>query len=153
MLGRIKRLDIIEYFSPKASCFLVVSPEDCRGSLVGLDGAREKSMKQEGRGQSTNFEKNNIAQGYKEQRNIHSRDTTILSSVVPFSSCPQSFPVSGSFPVNWLFSSGGQGIGTYAAAAAKSLQSCPTLCDPIDGSPPGSAIPGILQARTLEWDL
>jgi len=39
----------------------------------------------------------------------------------------------------------------HAAAAAKSLQSCPTLCDPIDGSPPGSAIPGILQARTLEW--
>ena len=38
-----------------------------------------------------------------------------------------------------------------AAAAAKSLQSCPTLCDPIDGSPPGSATPGILQARTLEW--
>ena len=39
----------------------------------------------------------------------------------------------------------------YAAAAAKSLQSCLTLCDPIDGSPPGSAIPGILQTRTLEW--
>ena len=38
-----------------------------------------------------------------------------------------------------------------AAAAAKSLQSCPTLCDPIDGSPPGSTVPGILQARTLEW--
>ena len=38
-----------------------------------------------------------------------------------------------------------------AAAAAKSLQSCPTLCDPIDGSPPGSPIPGIQQARTLEW--
>ena len=38
-----------------------------------------------------------------------------------------------------------------AAAAAKSLQSCPTLCNPIDGSPPGSPIPGILQARTLEW--
>ena len=38
-----------------------------------------------------------------------------------------------------------------AAAAAKSLQSCPTLCDPIDGSPPSSAVPGILQARTLEW--
>ena len=38
-----------------------------------------------------------------------------------------------------------------SAAAAKSLQSCLTLCDPIDGSPPGSAIPGILQARTLEW--
>ena len=38
-----------------------------------------------------------------------------------------------------------------AAAAAKSLQLCPTLCDPIDGSPPGSPVPGILQARTLEW--
>ena len=37
------------------------------------------------------------------------------------------------------------------AATAKSLQSCPTLCDPVDGSPPGSPIPGILQARTLEW--
>ena len=38
-----------------------------------------------------------------------------------------------------------------AAAAAKSLQSCPILCNPIDGSPPGSPVPGILQARTLEW--
>ena len=38
-----------------------------------------------------------------------------------------------------------------AAAASKSLQSCPTLCHPIDGSPPGSPVPGILQARTLEW--
>ena len=38
----------------------------------------------------------------------------------------------------------------YAATAAKLLQSCPTLCDPIDGSPPGSPIPGILQARVLE---
>jgi len=40
---------------------------------------------------------------------------------------------------------------TYGTATAKSLQSCPTLCDPIDGSPPGFPIPGILQARTLEW--
>ena len=39
----------------------------------------------------------------------------------------------------------------YAAAAAKSLQLCPTLCGPVDGSPPGSPAPGILQARTLEW--
>ena len=39
----------------------------------------------------------------------------------------------------------------FAAAAAKSLQSCPTLCDPIDSSPPSSPVPGILQARTLEW--
>ena len=44
---------------------------------------------------------------------------------------------------NWLY--------FHAAAAAKSLQSCPTLCDPIDSSSPGSPVPGILQARTLEW--
>ena len=85
----------------------------------------------------------------------------------PFSFCLQSFPASGSFPMSWFFASGGQSIGALAsvlpvnmqgwfpvgltAAAAKSLQSCPTLCDPIDGSPPDSAIPGTLQARTLEW--
>ena len=63
---------------------------------------------------------------------------TISSSVMPLSSCPQSFPGAGSFMA-------------AAAAAAKSLQSCLTLCDPTDGSPPGSAIPGILQARTPEW--
>ena len=40
---------------------------------------------------------------------------------------------------------------TVVTATAKSIQSCPTLCDPIDGSPPGSPVPGILQARTLEW--
>ena len=39
-----------------------------------------------------------------------------------------------------------------ATTAVKLLQSCPTLCDPIDGSPPGSLVPGIFQARTLEWD-
>ena len=43
------------------------------------------------------------------------------------------------------------GVPAAAPAAAKSLQSCPTLCDPIDGSPPGSPVPGILQTRTLEW--
>ena len=47
-----------------------------------------------------------------------------------------------------LFSEAGL---TSAAAAAKSLQSFPTLCDPINGSPPGSLVPGIPQARTLEW--
>ena len=41
--------------------------------------------------------------------------------------------------------------GQSPAAAAKLIQSCPTLCDPMDGSPPGSPVPGILQARTLEW--
>ena len=49
----------------------------------------------------------------------------------------------------WLFL--GRKAMRNLAAAAKSLQSCPTLCDPIDGSPPGSPVPGILQARTLEW--
>ena len=44
-----------------------------------------------------------------------------------------------------------EGSAAAAAAATKSLQSCPTLCDPMDGSPPGSPVPGILQARTLEW--
>ena len=44
-----------------------------------------------------------------------------------------------------------KGVSNHAAAAAKSLQLRPTLCDPIVGSPPGSPVPGILQARTLEW--
>ena len=45
----------------------------------------------------------------------------------------------------------GHAAAASAAAAAKSLHSCPILCDPIDSRPPGSAVPGILQARTLEW--
>ena len=49
---------------------------------------------------------------------------------------------------NWVTLQNGPG---HYLAAAKSLQSCPTLCEPIDGSPPGSFVPGILQARTLEW--
>ena len=49
------------------------------------------------------------------------------------------------------FSLGTHAAAAAAAATAKSLQSCLTLCDPIDGSPPGSTIPGILQARILEW--
>ena len=51
----------------------------------------------------------------------------------------------------WLFSVKPQHESATAIAAAKSLQSCPTLCDPIDSSPPGSPVPEILQARTLEW--
>ena len=50
-----------------------------------------------------------------------------------------------------LISHSSVSMATAAAAAAKSLQLCLTLCDPIDGSPPGSPVPGILQARTLEW--
>ena len=56
--------------------------------------------------------------------------------------------------IPWTEEAGGlqfMGSQRVRAAAAKSLQSCPTLCDPIDGSPPGSPVPGILQARTLEW--
>ena len=48
----------------------------------------------------------------------------------------------------WLYS---ESTDSDAAAAAKSFQLCPTLCDPTEGSPPGSPVPGILQARTLEW--
>ena len=139
--------------------------------------------------------------------------TTIISSVVPFSSCLQSFPASGSFQMSHFFTSSSQSMGasasasvlpmniqdwfplgitalisfrmdllallavqgtlksllqyhsskasiqyqnhqeaqTAAVAAAKSLQLCPTLCDPIDGLLPGSSVPGTLQARTLEW--
>ena len=51
----------------------------------------------------------------------------------------------------WLPSKYRSAVVAAAAAAAKSFRSCPTLCNPIDGSPPGSSIPGILQARTLEW--
>ena len=53
--------------------------------------------------------------------------------------------------INLSFAHNPSVLFSAAAAAAKSLQSCPTLCDPIDGSPRGSPIPGILQARTLEW--
>ena len=58
MLGRTKGLDTIQYFPPKASYFLVIPIEDCRGNIVGLDGAEERSMKQVGKGgQSTTFER------------------------------------------------------------------------------------------------
>ena len=58
--------------------------------------------------------------------------------------------------VHWIFQArvlewGAIVFSVLSIAAAKSLQSCPTLCDPIDGSPPGSPVPGILQARILEW--
>ena len=54
-------------------------------------------------------------------------------------------------PVNFSLRNCLTGFTDILYAAAKSLQSCPTLCDPIDSSPPGSPVPGILQARTLEW--
>ena len=82
---------------------------------------------------------------------MHVVDGTLLHP-----SCSLSFSNSLDSFLHWcLNSSDSKGLSQkhtkLPAAAAKSLQSCPTLCDPIDGSPPGSPIPGILQARTLEW--
>ena len=77
-------------------------------------------------------------------------------SRLPFPS-PGDFPDSGIKPISLALAGGffttetPAAAAAAAAAAAKSPQSCPTLCNPIDGSPPGSIIPGILQARTLEW--
>ena len=66
------------------------------------------------------------------------RDQTLVSCV----SC-----IAGGFFTHWAFNPNKRQL----FAAAKSLQSCPTLCNPIDGSPPGSPVPGILQARILQW--
>ena len=87
-----------------------------------------------------------------------------LTSAILFTPLPHldhlysklSVPLGATFKREWLGTSlTVQSLGlcasTAGAAAAKSLQSCPTLCNPTDGSPPGSAVPGILQARTLEW--
>ena len=68
------------------------------------------------------------------------------ASAEPWGEC-----VLGSFKKQWGFHCEWNKKSLEGFAAAKSLQSCPTLCDPIDGSPPGSPIPGILQAKTLEW--
>ena len=73
---------------------------------------------------------------------LKSRDITLLTNVHIVKAMV--FPIVMYGCESWT-------IKKAAAAAAKSLQSWPTLCDPIDGSPPGSAIPGILQARTPEW--
>ena len=65
-----------------------------------------------------------------------------------------SLPLGESTPISWIIFKDfpcPQYYLFWPAAAAKSLQSCPTLCDPIDSSPQGSSVPGILQARTLEW--
>ena len=66
--------------------------------------------------------------------------------------CSQWHPLggTGSYGISTLYPNS-TGLNFPAAAAAKLLQSCPTLCDSIDGSPPGPSVPGILQARTLEW--
>ena len=73
------------------------------------------------------------------QTHVHQVSDATLPSHCLSSPSPPAFNLSQSFPMS------------AAASAAESLQSCPTLCDPIDGSPPGSPVPGILQARTPEW--
>jgi len=75
---------------------------------------------------------------------LETTDLLTFSTELPFPKCPTVGIIQ-----NIAFSD--RLLSLAAAAAAKSLQSCPTLCDPIDGSPPGSPVPGILQARTLEW--
>ena len=81
-------------------------------------------------------------ESYDELGILKSRDITLLTKVCIVKAMV--FPVVMDGCESWTIKKG-------AAAAAKSLQSCPTLCDPIDGSPPGSPVPGILQASTLEW--
>ena len=77
---------------------------------------------------------------------------TISSSVIPFSSCLQTFPASGSFPMSHFFSSGGQSIGVSASASVlRWAPSYPTLCDPIACSPRASSVCRIIQVRILEW--
>ena len=74
---------------------------------------------------------------------LKSRDITLSTKVCPVND--MGFPIVMYGCESWTIKE------AAAAAAAKSHQSCPTLCGPIDSSPPGSPVPGILQTRTLEW--
>ena len=90
-----------------------------------------------------------IVEGRQHRALLRRQDMQILPSL-----CWLNPPVAIHTPISYFHLSHQEmmeAIPGFTAAAAKSLQSCPTLCDPIDGSPPGSPIPGILQARTLEW--
>ena len=75
----------------------------------------------------------------------------LLQGIFPHLGIEPSSLVSPALACGFFTTSATWEAGYCSAAAAKSLQSCPTLYDPIDGSPPGSLVPGILQARTLEW--
>ena len=91
-----------------------------------------------------------------EERGLQSTSLLVSSTLGPFTRSNYFSPTLGNviqFLFNTLLSYFFLSIlfFKHSAAAAKSLQLCPTLCDPIDGSPPGFPIPGILQARTLEW--
>ena len=91
--------------------------------------------------------------------NVHSVFTKLLALSMPGGVCYWDGEIFSLTVLTWLrdmnlctpFLNNKIAASHSAAAAAKSLQSCPTLCDPTGGSPPGSPVPGILQARTLEW--
>ena len=83
---------------------------------------------------------------------LQEKKSTVPDSLTSGSFIVSKSPFSEKSVYSFWLSPGKNRTDTYKrVSAAKSLQSCPTLCDPIDGSPPGSSIPGILQARTLEW--
>ena len=90
---------------------------------------------------------------------VHSVFTKLLALSMPGGVCYRDGEIFSLTVLTWLrdmnlctpFLNNKIAASHSAAAAAKSLQSCLTLCDPTDGSPPGSTVPGILQARTLEW--
>ena len=86
------------------------------------------------------------AQGWEDP--LGKRMATHSMSIIASSGCPNIVPCFGWLDITEMYT---LTILKAAAAAAKSLQSCPTLWDPRDDSPPGSPVPGILQARTLEW--
>ena len=90
-----------------------------------------------------------LGEGRQHRALLRRQDMQILPSL-----CWLNPPVAIHTPISYFHLSHHEmmeAIPGFTAAAAKSLQSCPTLCDPIDGSPPGSPVTGILQARTLEW--
>ena len=106
----------------------------------GMDLKKQKILRRDGKNTQKNYTK----------KDLHDPDNPggVITHLEPdILECEVKWAL-GSITTNK--DSGGDGIPVAAAAAAKSLQSCLTLCNPIDSSPPGSAVPGILQARTLE---
>ena len=100
-----------------------------------------------------------VAQSRTRLKRLSSSSSCVLMSILRFQrkalgQLISNFKILDFVPAPLIYSKKTQSMCVYAAAAAaasKSLQSCPTLCDPIDGSPPGSPVPGIFQARRLEW--
>ena len=89
-----------------------------------------------------------LSEGWRKGRDGGREHVGTLASYSPRNALTSPHPV---LSLSWFDLFSFRSYPPAAAAAAKSLQSCPTLCDPIDGSPPGSPVPGILQARAVEW--